>query len=498
MDCELAYSRVCKTADQLGGLAEDRHRFLNKTLLLTGERDVLLSANGEECLLDSIRLAIRICPNVVLSLPPEIPGLAERAMALAHRLAFGNAVEFQPQITSYTCFDAILSVGMKAEPDLPWTTINSNGFVARITSGARDISDDCRITNPIGALAAASLGVGELFKRLLKIKADRCQLLDGFSFSLRDYSVNTCHYGPEIPAQLTKDLVIVGAGAIGNGLVHLISRLPFRGEITIVDRQTYGRENLGTCLLLSPHDIDQLKANVLARILRSSGINAVPIPQSFEVYAKKIRQSPEIVLNALDNIDTRHEVQRSLWPNIVIDGAIGDFTCQVSRHPWIGDIACLICLFQNPTGHFAEKLQSEATGLPKDRLQHPDSILTLSDVSTAASDKQDFLLSRVGRPLCSVVQDGIAQMLSTEKQRGDFRPSVPFVACFSACMVLSETLAYLSGWESRLEPRFQFDFLLGPAHGQEIPQARRASCLCSRRRNINIWRVSHGLPAHLA
>ena len=40
----------------------------------------------------------------------------------------------------------------------------------------------------------------------------------------------------------------------------------------------------------------------------------------------------------MDNIDVRHEVQRTLWPNVVIDGAIGDFMCQVRRHPWPGNI----------------------------------------------------------------------------------------------------------------------------------------------------------------
>jgi hypothetical protein len=64
-------------------------------------------------------------------------------------------------------------------------------------------------------------------------------------------------------------------------------------------------------------------------------------------------------------------------------------------------------------------------------------------------------------------------MISSEEQEHDFEPSVPFVACFSACMVMAETIAYLCGWESKLERRFQFDFLRGPASGLDLPQARR-------------------------
>ena len=88
------------------------------------------------------------------------------------------------------------------------------------------------------------------------------------------------------------------------------------------------------------------KATRLASMLTTSGIRANGFAGSFDQYAHNPQKFPQVVLKALDNIDVRHEVQRTLWPDIVIDGAIGDFMCQVSRHPWPEDIACLLCLFQ--------------------------------------------------------------------------------------------------------------------------------------------------------
>jgi len=84
-----------------------------------------------------------------------------------------------------------------------------------------------------------------------------------------------------------------------------------------------------------------------------------------------------------------------------------------------------------------------------------------------------------------VVQEAMAQKISEERQREGFEPSVPFVACFSACMEMAETVAQICGWPSILEPRFQFDFLRGPAYGQELPQTRRTDCICARRKNID-------------
>ena len=286
---------------------------------------------------------------------------------------------------------------------------------------------------------------------------------------------------------------MVGAGAIGNGIIHLISRLPFMGTITVVDREEYGEENLGTCMLSSTQELKKPKAVCLATILKECGITANGFFGTFECYASDLKRFPRIVLNALDNIDVRHEVQRTLWPNVVIDGAIGDFMCQVSRHPWPDDTACLICLFQRPSGRPADEIQSEATGLSKSRLKQPDSVVTEADVRSAPEEKREPLRSKLGHPVCSVVQQAIAQMISSEQQEHDFEPSVPFVACLSACMVMTETIAYLCGWESKLEPRFQFDFLLGPASGLDLPQARRQNCVCGRRKNIERLRAMHGL-----
>jgi hypothetical protein len=58
---------------------------------------------------------------------------------------------------------------------------------------------------------------------------------------------------------------------------------------------------------------------------------------------------------------------------------------------------------------------------------------------------------------------------------------------------MTEALAYLCGWDTKLEPRFQFDSLRGPAFGLELPQGRGEKCVCSRRRNIERLRASRGL-----
>ncbi|MGH7271032.1 MAG: hypothetical protein ACREJ3_11430, partial [Polyangiaceae bacterium] len=59
------FSRIVATAATLADEAADRHRFLDKQVLLTGEPNVLASENGRECLLGALRLLPRVCANVV-------------------------------------------------------------------------------------------------------------------------------------------------------------------------------------------------------------------------------------------------------------------------------------------------------------------------------------------------------------------------------------------------------------------------------------------------
>lgn len=111
MDSDLAYSREQKAVDQLGDLAEDRHRFLRKKILLTGESELLSLQNGRECFLNSVRLAVRICPNVAVHLSRQSEALRGEAEDLAGHIAFGKKVEFLHELKDFNQFDACGVIG---------------------------------------------------------------------------------------------------------------------------------------------------------------------------------------------------------------------------------------------------------------------------------------------------------------------------------------------------------------------------------------------------
>jgi len=492
---DLRYSRPIAAAVALGEHAEDRHRFTEKKVLLTGEARVLASDNGAEIARDALMLLIRICPNVALALPPECKALWFELEQLARRVAPDLRLRYLEGQPLYGQYDAILSVGVTARPDLPWTVINSNGWLVRVSSGTSSLRSECDQANPVGALGAACLGTGEVFKRLIKLRAKRGELLDGLSFSLWTYSLGD-DPGPPLPSELALDLLLVGAGAIGNGTAHLLSRLPATGTAVIIDKQAYGDENWGTCLRIGDGDIGHEKAKVLAGALAERlrvSWHQIDIADIDTKLGKEIPY-PKIVINGLDDVDARHKVQQ-LWPDLVIDGAIGsEFSCQVSCHPWGEGTACLLCLFRHVRPQErAEAVASRATGLSEAVCADPEAVITEEHVRAAPEEKRPWLSQRLGKKICSVTPDAVAQLLSTEAQRSGFAPSVPFVACYSSCMIVTELVRYVTTGKTLPEPRWQMNVLWGPQRGTDYPEQRRLDCMCVSRAK-NIERVRSARP----
>lgn len=481
------FSRLQATAEGLRPAAEgDVHRFVEKRVLLTGTEAALATANGVEMITCAVLLLMRTTKVLDVALPRGMDDLARdvRRWAMSHAWdEIPNVFVGPPDPRLY---DAILSVGGGPRPDLPWTVITSDGWLARVTSGAIPIDQSCRQDNPIGAQAAASLGVGEVFKRLLGLRAGRGQFLNGCSFSLWTYSASSDR-GPPLPDTLDVDLLLAGCGAIGNGVAHVLSRLPIRGRCTVLDAQQYGEENWGTCMRLTRKASTALKATFIATEVLSDRF--VPDPVCGFVEEAEARagwRTPRVVLSGFDNVEARHAVQ-DLWPDIIIDGAIGPkLECQVSAHPWGTDIACLRCIFEAPRGESARTVQTRLSGLADQSLVEPTRPLTMSDVAAAAPEKRAWLRLQIGKPICSVLES--ASELAAGHVKAGFRPSVPFVATMSAAMMVTELVRYLTTNKAGVQPRFLFSLLWGPGQGEHFEEDRHHDCVCTVR-STNIDRA---------
>lgn len=451
-DIYKASSRPIGVAQSLTNHVLDEATVYSKNILLVGETEVLKSQNGHWCFLDSLRLLSRVVGNVIVVVPPGISAIENDINRFCTKAWCRGTITVVNECTQelLDSSDAILNVGSKTIPTLPWTVINSNGWIARMSSGVTPLPEDVSEPNPIAALMAASLGVTEIFKRIFEIPETVAPLLDKIEFSLYEQNSSFSSIGPPLPNEIcVPDTLLVGAGAIGNGIAILLSQLPIKGRLHVVDKQDYADENLGTCILTEVEGwIGKSKAERIAMWLKENSQievtgekNLVEAARSGSVVSTL---SIDLVLTALDDIKARSDTQ-GLWPSIIIDGGINEVGAAVTQHRLNQqELACLKCWFDSPKVD-ERQLQSELTGLRVESLNDSGRLLTEADVMSATESKREWLRKCLNdqKTICSVISEAtISSNLGVILEAG-FRPSAPFVATASAAMVVAEAVKAL-------------------------------------------------------
>lgn len=487
IDLLKAASRPLAVASALNGAPINEESYFSKLIVLTGEKEALQTQNGRWCYLDSLRLLMRVAGELTILIPADMQSLEEEVRTICDRVCF----RAKPTIVcgrsdhNLRKASAILSIGHRSPPDLPWTSISADGWVARISSNGSDFPGDLSHPNQISSLFAASVGVAEVFKRLVGVSSDVIPDLGVLEFSLYDFADYDGSIGPDLPAQLTfPNTLLVGAGAIGNGVALLASQLPLHGKLHIVDKQEYGDENIGTCVLMEASGWSgKGKAARLAHWLGSNsglevaGEKALVADALAGECCKDL--APRLVLNGLDDVRARHDAQL-IWPDLIVDGGISDFGVAVVQHR-LDDrgLACLRCAFQLPSEDH-QATQRSVTGLDEGSLRDQDRVLTMDDVEKADPKMRDWLTERVqsGMTICSVVSEASLEKLGASVESG-FRPSVPFVATAAAALMMGETVKALCLPASTYHQSLVIgNLLLGGTNTSFLDRSADEACVC--------------------
>lgn len=491
IDVTLAASRPLGTAHILVGEGVSEATLREQLVVLTGEAATLRSPNGRWCFLGALRLLVRVVGNLEVVLPPGFPEL-EREVEIVCATGFVYA---SPKFRVGASRDisraaaAVLNVGSAMDESRPWTSINAQGWVARVSSGLQPLPAAVNQPNPMAALLAASLGVAEVFKRVIGIPSDRAPLFGQIEFSLFEQSTEFSDHGPALPEHLQlPSALLVGAGAIGNAIAWLLSQLPLHGYLHVIDNQAYGDENLGTCMLLEREGwIGADKAERIAQWLSSHASLNVTWERALirDALAKaQVRaMAPTLVIAGLDNVPARHDVQLA-WPELLFDGGISEVGAAVTQYRLAApDRACLRCAFELP-GVDHLQWQQAHTGLAPDVLNDPEVLLSEAHVHAAAPEKQAWLREQLqaGKNICSVISEAALSALGVDAQAG-FRPSVPFVATVASALVVAEMVKALQFDGIEFAQTFTIgNVFLGPQSALQLNRLARPSCVCTARR----------------
>lgn len=274
-----------------------------------------------------VRLLARLYPVLVIRSLGKESKLADEAMSLAKRI--------NPNIecASVPSVEVVIGEERPKTGRLPRIFVGSQNGTAYVAT-----TEPCPIggsRNPLGPGAAACLGAANLFR--LVFQSDR-SLLD------KRACLSTL-VGANKRVPVSGDLgeiVLVGAGAIGNGTAWALSHLEMSGTLHLVDHETIELGNLQRYALAERDDEYRSKVEVLKRYFRS-GIDAVPHGSRLDEFVAGHGHRWEKMLLALDSARDRRAAQASL-PRWVANAWTQPGDLGVSVHDFVHG-ACVYCLY---------------------------------------------------------------------------------------------------------------------------------------------------------
>jgi hypothetical protein len=478
-------SRPLALAARLLGdeLAFVEHLFVERRVLVRLDEQRADSGPMQEALLLAVNETLRFCPNVAVALPPSATALATTVRAIAadihgdaHELGVMSLADADP-----ADYDAVLNVGPAVGPHPAWVAIDSSGWCARVatSAGATSLPDADVPANVFAALAAACLGVGQVFLALV----GRPLLAEPIELSLYGLTTGapgTLELGPTL-SPLVLEALLIGCGGVANGFAYATARAPVSGRLEAVDKQALGPENMGAYVCATRSRLGMAKAEVIRQVL-ASGIEVVPRPERFLFFRARLGYGqttiPEIVVVGLDDERIRHDVQR-LWAETTVDLAAEELTAQLIVKQIDDDGICLLGAYRvDPVAPDELDELAAALGLPRERVADFESEITDADIAAAPTDMRAALESarRSGQRVCG---RATALDFGDEDASIDFTPAVPFVTAFSGIVGAAQTARLRTGGgEGSLH--FQFSFL--SYRGRKMRLRCASSCECQRRR----------------
>ena len=477
---------------------------------LTFDDAATVSPEGKRSIELAVNLLARLYPR--LSIVPK-GSRAEAAVADLRAIAgaINPNIEIVPDIAATTVF---LAVGnAEVEAGVPVVYIGSEGWVARVSTRGPVGSGDT--LNPFGAGAAACFGAANIFRLIFASHLPGGEVDEAFSMSLLDYmpSAETPLNPPLVPIDLGESYLI-GLGAIGNGAVWALAKThDLSGVLHLVDGETIELSNLQRYVLTAQADEHGSKVAVAAKQFAGTNVHAQPHHQKWGDFLKDV---PHWRFNrvavAIDSDEDRRAVQAAL-PRWVVNSWTQPGDLGVSRHEFLGDDACLMCLYlPQGEGQHLDRIIAEAIGLPdafmeirnRLHLNLPTGRDLLERAAASMGVELEPLLRFESEPISSFYRQAICggvvlrlggTLGGTAKHQMAAVP-LAFQSALAGIMLAAELVAHAGGL--RIDPlpvTTKIDLLhpLGTYLSVPAKKAPSGKCICQDADYISVYRAKYGI-----
>ena len=316
-------------------------RLLSHCVALEFDAGTAASTEGQRILDLGTGLLARLYPRLAFV------GAGRGAAALTRKLRLA-AEAINPAIEA-NCRKEEATFGVVVRQDAstlscPHVYIGSMGWLAFMGADPQIVGDS---QNPFGAAAAACLGCANVFRFVFADQLHGAGLDKNRCLSLFDLTVDAKRpSNPALAALELSEVHLVGLGAIGNAATWVISRLPgATGTLHLIDHEEVDLGNLQRYVLTDQSHVGQDKVHLAKASLAGSTLNVLAHKSRWDAYLELRNDwSLPCVAAAVDSPADRRAIQASL-PKITLNAWTQPQDLGSSRHSFIGEEACLACLY---------------------------------------------------------------------------------------------------------------------------------------------------------
>jgi hypothetical protein len=327
--------------------------------------------SGEVLLAATAALLARWCRRVTI-VAPASPVVARALATMRDADPFGHFVVTEAVPAER---DLVLHLGGSgAAEDV---RINGSGWMAQIAPADHIQPSLPDAVHPLGAVAAACLGVGEVFRRAVGLPPlALARTLDLFTLAWTDTLV------PEqTPTADIGAVLLAGAGAVGSCFAYVIGICGFTGRFVVIDFDDVKVENFNRSPLCGRGTHNLSKARAVADTLNAAGSSAVPYVGDWNAFVHQKQLAfwrKSVWVPVANERGVRLAIQRNL-PPVAIHASTGvNWSVNFGRHiPGTDD--CLLCRFPVDAVH-PNALSCATSALPQASGEKVDAALPFASL----------------------------------------------------------------------------------------------------------------------
>ncbi len=402
-----------------------------------------------------IKLASRLYPKLKFT---SLNNLTDRYVKQFENLAknINNKIDIVTEPSTIIIVIGKTSV-VSSSVNTPIFYVGSNNWMVYFSNTQPVGSGDSLM--PFAAGAAACIAAANIFRYVFNSLIEAVEYDSDICLSLISLEENDTN--PKLTISDIGDVVVVGLGAVGNGVLWSLSNLAtITGKISFIDHEFVSLSNLQRYVECEELDEGKLKVELANEKLAHGRFVTEGFAMTWKDYIAKHKDfENSMVLCGVDSAKGRIGIQSSL-PKQILNGFTEQGLLGVSRHINFLDNACIGCMYI-PTENKKSKSQevAENLGIPhleKDLVRpylYYDFLVDeniLKQISLYNNINQDELKRFIGIPMSKFYSDFVCGgILLTLKQKEDSTAKIEtplaFQSAFAGILLVSELFLIRGG-----------------------------------------------------